>query len=85
MKKHLLLFVAVLLCATLHAQTGEQQLNSEYQAAIREFIQQDIANRQRTMQRRAEQLLIALPNEQKLYDETYISIRTALVPGSEIR
>lgn len=82
MKKHLLLFVAVLLCATLHAQTGEQQLNSEYQAAIREFIQQDIANRQRTMQRRAEQLLIALPNEQKLYDETYISIRTALVDAT---
>ena len=64
------------------AQSGEQQLNNQYLGAIREYLEQDIANRQRTMQRRAEQLLIALPNQQKLYDETYISIRTALVDGT---
>ena len=64
------------------AQTGEQQLNNQYRDAIREYLQKDIANRQRTMQRRAEQMLIALPNQQKLYDETYISIRTALVDGT---
>ena len=66
----------------LSAQSGEQQLNNQYLSAIREYLQQDIANRQRTMQRSAEQLLIALPNDQKLYDETYISIRTALVDGT---
>ena len=66
----------------LMAQSGEQQLNSEYQTAIREFLVQDIANRQRTMQRRAEQILINLPNSEKLYDETYISIRTQLVDGT---
>ena len=34
------------------------------------------------MQRRAEQILISLPNQEKLYDETYISIRTQLVDGT---
>jgi hypothetical protein len=81
--KKILLTVAALLCLSLcFAQSGEQQLNSEYQSAIREFLQQDIANRQRTMQRSAEQILISLPNTEKLYDETYISIRTQLVDGT---
>ena len=85
MKKTLLraaLISIIFQFSTTIAQTGEQQLNNQYRDAIREYLQQDIANRQRTMQRRAEQMLIALPNQQKLYDETYISIRTALVDGT---
>ena len=85
MKKTLLLAALITIIfqfSTTIAQTGEQQLNNQYRDAIREYLQQDIANRQRTMQRRAEQMLIALPNQQKLYDETYISIRTALVDGT---
>ena len=78
----LLPFTLLLSPLTSQAQSGEQQLNSEYQSAIREFLSQDIANRQRTMQRRAEQILLSLPNSEKLYDETYISIRTALVDGT---
>lgn len=85
MKKTLLiaaiLFTFHLSPLTLHAQSGEQQLNSQYLSAIRQYLQEDIDHRQRTMQRNAEQLLIALPNDQKLYDETYIAIRTALVDG----
>lgn len=81
MKKILL----VLLCAAMAfgamAQQGETQLNSEYQAAIREYLKKDVQNRQKSMQRSAEQMLIALPNDEKLYDETYISIRTQLVDG----
>ena len=86
MKKIVLVFAVLTLHFSLltsaSAQTGEQQLNNEYQSAIREFLAQDIANRQRTMQRRAEQILISLPNQEKLYDETYISIRTQLVDGT---
>ncbi len=77
--------ILVLLCAAMAfgtmAQQGESQLNSEYQAAIREYLKKDVANRQKSMQRSAEQMLISLPNEEKLYDETYISIRTQLVDG----
>ena len=86
MKKIVLVFAVLTLhfsfLTSASAQTGEQQLNNEYQSAIREFLAQDIANRQRTMQRRAEQILISLPNQEKLYDETYISIRTQLVDGT---
>ena len=84
MKKYL--FIAALVSilnlqlSSAFAQTGEQQLNNQYRDAIREYLQKDIANRQRTMQRRAEQMLIALPNQQKLYDETYISISTTTPP-----
>lgn len=63
------------------AQTGERELNKEYEAAIREYLQQDVAGRQRTMQRRATQMLVSLPNDQKLYDESYVSIRTEIVEG----
>ena len=86
MKKIVIVFALLAshfsLLTSSFAQSGEQQLNNQYLGAIREYLQQDIANRQRTMQRRAEQMLIALPNQQKLYDETYISIRTALVDGT---
>lgn len=62
----------------LAAQTGtptaESRLNSEYQAAIDDYLRQEVAGRQKQMQRRAEQWLIALPNNEKLYDETYISV-----------
>lgn len=81
MKKILLSLMCAALMLPVLAQQGEVQLNKEYQAAIREFLEQDVAKRQRTMQKRAEQMLIALPNEEKLYDETYISVRTQLVDG----
>ena len=61
------------------AQQGENQLNDEYRAAIRDSLQNDVQNRQKSMQRRAEQTLIALPNSEKLYDETYISVKAQIV------
>ena len=79
MKKILLAVLGAMMMMPLAAQRGETQLNNEYQAAIREYLTQDVQRRQKTMQRRAEQTLIALPNEEKLYDETYISIRTQIV------
>lgn len=82
MKKIILsLLCALMVMPAVAQQQEENQLNKEYQAAIREFLEQDIANRQRTMQKRAEQMLVSLPNDEKLYDETYISIITKLVDG----
>ena len=62
----------------LVAQQSETVLNEQYRAAIREYLEQDIANRQKTMQHRAEQMLVSLPNDQKLYDESYVKISTAI-------
>ena len=81
MKKIVLVVFCALLAMPAMAQRGETQLNSEYQAAIRDYLEKDVQNRQKTMQRRAEQMLIALPNEEKLYDETYISIGASIQEG----
>ena len=61
--------------------SSESRLNSEYQAAIDEYLRQEVAGRQKQMQRRAEQWLVALPNSEKLYDETYISVGAKIVEG----
>ncbi len=81
MKKIILVLLCVAMAFGAVAQQGETQLNSEYQAAIRDYLKKDVQNRQKSMQRSAEQMLISLPNDEKLYDETYISIRTQLVDG----
>lgn len=81
MKRVVFTLLAVLAMLPLCAQRGEKELNKEYEAAIREYLEQDVAGRQRTMQRRAQQMLVNLPNEYKLYDESYVTIRTEIVEG----
>lgn len=80
MKKTLLL--TALLAATLMqaaAQTGEKALNRRYQNEIRDSLADVVLQQQRQMQRQAEQWLTALPNHQKLYDESFISVQADLV------
>lgn len=80
MKKTLLL--TALLAATLiptTAQTGEKALNRRYQNEIRDSLADVVLQQQRLMQRQAEQWLTALPNHQKLYDESFISVQADLV------
>lgn len=79
MKKIFIALFCVLATLPMMAQQGENQLNDEYRAAIRDSLQNDVQNRQKSMQRRAEQTLIALPNSEKLYDETYISVKAQIV------
>ena len=77
--KKVILYLSLLSAAlTLAAQQSETMLNEQYREAIREYLQQDIANRQKTMQKRATQMLLALPNDQKLYDENQLNISTAI-------
>jgi hypothetical protein len=60
-------------------QTGERLLNRRYQNEIRDSLTAVMMERQRDMQRYAEQTLAALPNDQKLYDESYISVVADLI------
>ena len=78
MKKVIFYLSLMLALVPAMAQQSETLLNEQYRAAIREYLEQDIANRQKTMQRRAEQMLVALPNDQKLYDESHVHINTAI-------
>ncbi|MBP3762481.1 MAG: caspase family protein [Bacteroidales bacterium] len=79
MKKHILFLLCATMLAPLAAQVGERTLNRRYQNEIRDSLADVVLQRQRAMQRYAEQWLIALPNEQKLYDESYISVGADLV------
>lgn len=60
---------------------SEVQLNSEYQAAIGQYLETEVSARQAQMQHRAEQWLVSLPNKEKLYDETYINVGARIVEG----
>ena len=84
MKKQILLnvFVAVLLASALVPDVAKAQkaseitVNTQYRDAIMNYLRQDVQQRQQTMAKRAEQILINLPNEEKLYDETFVTIKT---------
>lgn len=63
----------------LWAQVGEKSLNRRYQNEIRDSLAQVVAERGREMQRTAENLLTALPNNEKLYDESYMTVEAELI------
>ena len=63
----------------LNAQVGEKSLNRRYQNEIRDSLSQVVSLRQREMQRTAESVLAALPNNEKLYDESYIKVEAELI------
>lgn len=69
-------FVMALLPNVQAQQTSEIMVNTQYRDAIMNYLRQDIQHRQQTMAKDAEQILINLPNEEKLYDETFVTIKT---------
>lgn len=75
--------MCAMLSAVVCAQEGEVSLNKQYHEAIIEYLNQDVKARQKEMQKRAQQMLTSLPNNQKLYDETKISVRTSLAEGQK--
>ena len=79
MKKTILILLCITALLPLSAQTGERSLNRRYQSEIRDSLANVVLQRQRAMQRYAEQWLIALPNNEKLYDESFISVGADLV------
>lgn len=85
--KRLVLFIAVLFLVTgASAQKKNQselQVNSQYHDIIMQYLQQDIQKRQKQMAKQAKQILINLPNDEKLYDENYVSIHTDVVEGTK--
>lgn len=69
---------------SIHAQntkkgTNEQILNGEYREVILKHIKSDVASRQKQMQRRANSMLLNLPLDQKLYDESTFHISARVV------
>ena len=79
MKKTILFFLAFVATLPLAAQTGEKTLNRRYLNEIRDSLAQVVNLRGREMQQAAERTLAALPNDRKLYDESYISVGADLL------
>lgn len=65
------------------AQQTEASINQEYRSIIRQYLQKDINKRQAQMRQRAEEMLVALPNERKLYNEGLMEIEARIVDGKD--
>lgn len=57
---------------------SESSINDEYHEIIMKYLRSDVAKRQANMNDRAKQMLLSLPNEQKLYDESEVMISAKL-------
>ncbi len=79
MKRLLILLMAVVAAMPLYAQVGEKNLNRRYFNDVRDSLNNEMLARQRNMQRYAQNALANLPNDEKLYDESYISVTAELV------
>lgn len=79
MKKITIAMLITLMLTPLHAQIGEKMLNRHYQEEIRDSLATVVLNRQKDMQRYAEKSLAALPNKEKLYDESYMTVTCDLL------
>lgn len=69
----------MLMLAPVRAQLGERTLNRRYQNEIRDSLTRVVTERQREMQRYAERWLTQLPNNEKLYDESFIAVGADLI------
>ena len=61
----------------------ESEINAMYREAIWEQLRQDVAQREATMQKNAARWLVALPNDQKLYDESFLNISCSIVTNED--
>ncbi|MDY5969884.1 MAG: caspase family protein [Bacteroidales bacterium] len=57
----------------------EASVNREYQNIIMQYLQKDVNERQANMREKAEEMLLALPRNRKLYDESKIEVNAEMV------
>ena len=84
----MLLLAVVMCCSNVAAQeivssSNEVQTNLKYKRTVVKNLQQEVARRQTVMQQKAKDMLLALPNNEKLYDEGDVSIKTSLVEAND--
>lgn len=76
-------FVAIMLSGSNMASAQEKQseasVNREYRNIIMQYLQKDVNERQDNMREKAEELLLALPRNRKLYDESKIEVSAEMV------
>ncbi|MBP5328055.1 MAG: caspase family protein [Bacteroidales bacterium] len=77
----LLLLVAAAPFKPASAQLSEALVNSEYRDIILKQLQKTIDSREDAMKKKANNYLLSLPNDRKLYDESKLNIKTTLESG----
>lgn len=63
--------------------SNETQTNIKYRRTVVKNLQQEVARRQTVMQQKAKDMLLSLPNNEKLYDEGDVAIQTSLVEAND--
>lgn len=77
---HTMLALAILLPMSTFAQTtettprNEHEYNDDFHAFIINRLRQSVQQREKQMNKQVQQILIGLPNAEKLYDETFVRI-----------
>lgn len=81
--RHFLLFITSFLALSIpsRAQLTEDIVNGEYRDIILKQLQNTVEKRETTMRKMAENYLLSLPNDRKLYDESKVHIKCDLVSG----
>ena len=62
---------------------GESKINSEYHDQIISYIKEDLLKKEKQIAKQAERILVNLPNEYKLYDETFVKIHLDVEEGTK--
>ena len=79
----MLCLLAIVAVAPLNAQpqypTSEHQYNDDIHTFIIKRLRQTTQQREKQMNKQVQQMLINLPNAEKLYDETFVRINTSVV------
>ena len=83
MKKYypLLLLLALVLPLGAQKQPSEKVVNGEYRTIILNHLRQDVSTREGKMQKRANAMLLNLPLDEKLYDESKFRISARIEDG----
>lgn len=84
----MLLLAVVMCCYNVAAQdivssSNEVQTNLKYKRTVVKNLQQEMARRQTVMQQKAKDMLLSLPNNEKLYDEGDVAIKATLVESGD--
>lgn len=75
--------VGALSAQEIVSSSNETQTNIKYKRTVVKNLQQEVARRQTVMQQKAKDVLLSLPNNEKLYDEGDVTIQSSLVETAE--
>ncbi|MBQ0015672.1 MAG: caspase family protein [Bacteroidales bacterium] len=68
-------------CVAIAQNESENAVNSKYHDDIVAYLRQDLQKKEKQFSKQAERILVNLPNNQKLYDETFVKVKLDVDEG----